>query len=319
MEQENVVLLRPDVPDLRGRLKGVMDVDRQVTQSRFAKECGLSATTVSQWLAGIYPGDNNAVETKIERWLTQRRQAQSTQSALPPAPAYVATPTAERVIAALHYAQIAGDIAVVYGGAGLGKTTAIKRYADGALNCWVVTMQEDCSSIVTAMEEIADVVGVANAGTGAARLRRAIVRKVTATGGLLVIDEAQHLGVAALDQVRGIHDATGIGVALVGNEQVYARLTGGNRAAYLDRLYSRIGKRVALTTSKPADIDALLKAWAIEDRECRDHLVRIAQRPGALRGLTKVLRLASMRAAAAERALCCTDVRAAAAELGGEA
>src|ERR1035437_1267786 len=52
------------------------------------------------------------------------------------------------------------------------------------------------------------------------------------TGGLLVIDEAQHLSVAALDQIRSIHDATDLGIALVGNQQVYARLTGGNRAAY---------------------------------------------------------------------------------------
>lgn len=319
MEQENVVMLRPEVSDVRGRLKAVMDVDRRVTQARLAKECGLSATVISQWIGGTYPGDNAAAEAKIERWIAQYRHQQSNESVLPAAPAYVSTPTAERVIAALHYAQLAGDIAVIYGGAGLGKTTAIRRYADNALNCWVVTMQEDCSSIVTAMEEIAEVVGVANAGSGAARLRRAVVRKVMGTGGLLVIDEAQHLGVAALDEVRGIHDATGIGIALVGNEQVYARLTGGNRAAYLDRLYSRIGKRVALAHSQAADIDALIKAWGIEDGECRAHLVRIARRAGALRGMTKVLRIASMRAVAAGRAVSGADVRAAAAELGGEA
>lgn len=318
MEQENVVALRTDVPDLRGRLKAVMDTDRRITQARLAKECGLSATTISQWLGGTYPGDNAGIEAKLERWIVQLRQQQSTQAMLPAPPGYVGTPTAERVMAALQYAQLAGDIAVIYGGAGLGKTTAIARYSEGALNCWVVTMHEDCSSMVTAMEEVAEAVGAANAGTGAARLRRAVVKKVAGTGGLLVIDEAQHLGVAALDEVRGIHDATGIGIALVGNEQVYARITGGNRAAYLDRLYSRIGKQVSLKQSQPADIEALLKAWGIEERECRGQLVEIAKRPGALRGLTKVLRLASMRAAAAGRALCCTDVRAAAAELGVE-
>lgn len=318
MEQENVVQLRTDVPDLRGRLKALMDTDRRITQGRLAKESGLSAATVSQWMGGIYPGDNSAIEVKLERWIVQYRQQQSTQALMPPAPGYVNTPTAERVMAALQYAQIAGDIAVIYGGAGLGKSTAIARYADGALNCWVVEMTKDCHSMVTAMEEIGEKVGVANAGAGAARLRRAIVKKVQATGGLLVLDEAQHLGVDALDEIRGIHDATGIGIALVGNDQVYARMTGGNRAAYLDRLFSRIGKRVHLPKSKPADIEMLLQAWGVEG-ECRAQLVRIAERPGALRGMTKVLRLASMRAAVSGRAMCCTDVQTAVLELGGDA
>jgi len=33
-----------------------------------------------------------------------------------------------RVLAALAYAQIAGDIAIIYGGAGVGKTSAGRHY-----------------------------------------------------------------------------------------------------------------------------------------------------------------------------------------------
>lgn len=324
MEQSNVVRLQstaeaPDGAGLRDQVRAVFDADRRVTQARLAKETGLSATTISQWLGGSYPGDNAAVEIKVQRWVSQYQDARAAQTGMPQAPSYVSTPSAERVIAALGYAQMAGDIAVVYGGAGLGKTTAIRRYASAALNCWVATMTPASASVVTAMEEIAEAVGANAASGGAAKLHRGITRKVTATGGLLVIDEAQHLSVAALDQIRSIHDATGIGIALVGNEAVYARMTGGNRAAYLDRLYSRIGKRVRLTQSTQGDVEALLRAWSIDEAECRAQLVEIARKPGGLRGLTKVLRLASMHAASAQRAICCSDVRAAWRELGGEA
>jgi DNA transposition AAA+ family ATPase len=121
--------------------------------------------------------------------------------------------------------------------------------------------------------------------------------------------------VQALDQVRALHDDTGIAIALVGNDGVFARMAGGRNAAQLDRLYSRVGKRLSLRQSTEADITALISAWGIDDAKCRSTLVEIARRPGALRTLTKTLRLASMHAAAEGRAVCCEDVRAAATEL----
>lgn len=320
----NVVPINPEPQetqdtdiDVRGRLRALIQSDKSLTQARLAKESGLSTTTVSQWLAGIYAGDNAAVEDKLARWMRADADHRAKAATLPIAPEYVPTPTAEKVVAALRYAQLAGDIAVVYGAAGLGKTEGIKQYARLAPNVWHATMTPASASVVTALEEIADAVGAGDVSGGAAKLHRAIVKRIRATNGLLVIDEAQHLSVAALDQIRSLHDATGIGIALVGNEQVYARMTGGNRAAYLDRLYSRIGKRVRLVKSTQADINLLLEAWNVDDPKCRAQLVEIASKPGGLRGLTKVLRLAAMYAVGAKRALCCDDVRAAWRELGG--
>lgn len=303
--------------DVRTQVRVLMDIDKRLSQARIAKEAGVSSATVSQYLAGSYNGDNEAIEAKLQRWIDTTHAQRAQAEALPSAPDYISTPTAERVIGGLRYAQIAGDIAVIYGGAGLGKSTAITRYATSAPNVWHVTMTPATASVVTALEEIVDVLNLGGVQGGAAKLHRAIVKRVRGTQGLLVIDESQHLSVAALDQIRGIHDATGIGIALVGNEAAYARITGGNRAAYLDRLFSRIGKRVRLTKSTSGDINALLTGWNIEHADCRAQLVDIASKPGALRGLTKVLRLASMYAAAAKRKLCCDDVRAAWKELGG--
>lgn len=307
-----------DTNDVRAKVRSMMLMDRSLSQARIGKESGLSGSVVSQWLGGTYPGDNSAVEAKLSRWIDTTHAQRAQAARLPAAPEYVATPSSERVIAALTYAQVASDIAIVYGGAGLGKTTAIRQYALRSPNVWPATMSPATASVATALEEIAEAVGAGSAvGGGAARLFRAICRRVSESAGLIVIDEAQHLSVAALDQIRAIHDATGLGVALVGNESVYARLTGGNRAAYLDRLYSRIGKRVRLVKSTQADVVAILSAWDIDAKPCRAQLIDIASKPGGLRGLTKVLRLGSMYAAAEGRALCCDDVRTAWRELGG--
>lgn len=303
---------------MREQIRATMSVDRKLSQSALAKEAGLSSTTFNQWLNGGYPGDNAAVETKLAIWLEAHQARMAQDEALPDAPSYVDTPTAARVMGALGYAQMAGDIAVAYGAAGLGKTTACRRYQSSRPNVWIATMDPACSGVVTCLQEVSDALGLPESG-GARSLSRAIAKRIDGTRGLLIIDEAQHLSVAALDQLRSIYDATGVGIALVGNEGVYARMAGGRHAQALDRLFSRIGKRLALRKSSDADIKALIKAWGIGDGKCLPTLMEIAHGSGALRSLTKTLRLASMQAAAENRHVDCSDVRAAARELGSAA
>lgn len=312
-----VIALHPETRDLRAEIAALQLDTPKLTQAEIARQSGINGTRLSQWINGRYPGDNAALEAEIARWIDVYKVRQLEARALPAAPEWVPTPSGERVMAALGYAQLAGDIAVVYGGAGLGKTTAITRYRATNPNVWIATMTPCTAGAVPALEEIADSLGIEVCG-GAAKLQRAIIKRLRGTMGLLVIDEAQHLSVAALDAMRALHDATGLGLALVGNESVYARMTGGNRAAYLDRLFSRIGKRVRLTRSTKGDIEALIDAWGLTAKECRGALHEIAAKPGGLRGLTKVMRLASMFAAGSGRAVSCDDIKAAWRDLGGE-
>lgn len=300
---------------LREVIRAAIAADARLSQQLVAKEAGFSGATLNQWINGVYAGNNEGVETRLRIWIESYQARQAADVQLPCAPAFVPTQAASRVIGALSYAQIAGDIVVAYGAAGLGKTTACKQYHDSRPNVWIATMTPASSGVVTSLEEIVGAVGLDCTG-GALRMHRAVVKRVRDTHGLLVIDEAQHLSVAALDQIRSIHDATGIGIALVGNEGVYARMAGGRNATALDRLFSRIGRRMNLRSVADADIRLLVKAWGIEDAKCVATLTDVAKRPGALRALTKTLRLASMQAAAEKRGVCSEDVRAASRELG---
>lgn len=306
-----------DSRDLRAEVAALQAADRTLTQAEISRQSGVHSTAISQWLNGRYPGDNDKLEAELARWIDAYHARRLESRALPAVPEFVATPSSERILAALGYAQLAGDIAVIYGAAGLGKTITLRQYQRSSPNVWIATMTPCTASAVPALEEIADSLGIEVSG-GGARLQRAIIKRLRGTMGLLVIDEAQHLSVAALDAMRALHDATGIGLTLVGNEAVYARMTGGNRAAYLDRLFSRIGKRVRLTRPTKGDIDAMIDAWQVDVKDCRSTLHDIAARPGGLRGLTKVLRLASMIAAGHGRAVCCDDIRSAWRDLGGE-
>lgn len=230
-------------------------------------------------------------------------------------PDWIETPTAARIIGTLSYAQAIADIAIIYGGVGIGKTSTARRYASTGMNVWLATMTPATSGVVPALEEICAALGIPVAN-GAAPLHRAIVRKVTATGGLLIIDEAQHLAPAALDQLRGIHDAAGIGLALVGSKEIHARMVGGDSAPALERLRSRVGKRLALTGAAPGDIEAVADAWEIGSPG-RKVLAELGAKTGGLRVVVKALRLAAMQASTAGQAISEAHLRAAWRELGG--
>jgi DNA transposition AAA+ family ATPase len=308
-----------DEPDLRQRVLEALEIDPGLTQARIAKEIGqgVSGATLSQWLGGSYRGDNAKVEARLAAWY-ETYQERRARAGLPDAPQWVETSTTQRIESGLRYAQLAQDIVVIYGPAGVSKTKTCQRYATIAPGVVHATMTPATHSVIAALKEIALAMGLRGGelGSSASALQHQLVGRLRGTNGLLIIDEAQHLGIQALDEIRSLHDACLIGVALVGNETVYSRMTGGNRAPYLDRLYSRIGKRVALKGATEADIDALIAAWKIHDTSCRAQIREIARRPGALRVLTKVLRLAASFAAAQGHAICCEDVRAAWKDLG---
>lgn len=305
--------------DLRDDVRAILALRDGPSQSAAAREIGISASVLNQWLKGTYPGDNDGVEIKIGQWVEAFHARRAREKMLPKAPGWIPMPTSERVLATLSYAQFAEDIVVIYGSAGVSKTETCLYYAHHNPNVWLATMTKATASVVPALEEIADAMDLGLSYSGAARLQRAIIKRIRGTFGLLIVDEAQHLNIQALDEIRALHDATGVGIALVGNEEVYASMTGGNRAAYLDRLYSRVGKKLHLRRATQGDVDALIKAWGMKERECIEYCRAIAAKPGGLRGLTKTLRLASMFAVGARRELCCQDIRAAWKDLGGEA
>jgi len=302
---------------LRARVRELMG-ERGATQAAVAKESGMSAPALNQWLKECYPGDILTLEGKLRRWVEQQGVRREAKASAPALPTWVATPSALKVMEALQFAQAHGVMSLVYGGPGVGKTTAIRQYQDGGLNVWVATMTPAHAGLVSALRGIAGAVGVEVSSGGAEALNREIERKVNKSNGLLVIDEAQHLGVPALEQIRSIHDATGIGIALVGNERVYARMAGGSQAAYLDRVRSRIGKTVRLLKTLAEDVKALAAECKVGPG-CEPELQKIASKPGALRSVVLTLKLAGVTASAQGRRVERDDVCAAWGELGGVA
>ena len=293
-----------------------------VNPSRLAREAGLSVVRVTQWLRGDYGGpDLPAVEKAIESWLSAAREERdrAVRGYIPTIPAWLSTPTANKILLALKYAHKLADIAVIYGGAGLGKTMTAQRYADDVPDVWIATMTPSISGVSACLERVGQAVGLLSIPSGGARAEQAIVNRIKGTDGLLIVDEAQHLPIACLDALRSLYDASGVGLAIMGNESVYTQLTGGSRRAHFAQLFSRIGRRERLTRPSAGDIDALLDAWGVKDAKARALCRDIGSRAGALRGLTKVLRMARLMLGEEEMELSAGAVESAWAELGGMA
>ena len=290
-----------------------------LSQADVCREAGVHASLLSAWLAGKYSGDNRRADKALQTWLSYRARGRKARAVLPETPGYVQTAASKRIEAALAYAHMAADVAVIYGGAGMGKTVTIRHYAEANPNVWVLDATPSCNVTGAFLRRLALVVGVQLNRARLDSLELALLDRLRRSHGLLIVDEAQFLAPAALETARRLAELACVGLVLAGNETVYAQLTGRYRAAEFAQLSSRIGKRVRLHRPGEADILALLQAWRLRGKEEQALAVEIGQKPGALRGVTKVIRLASLLAAGEKESLAAKHLRLAFRDLGGAA
>ena len=204
----------------------------------------------------------------------------------------------------LAHAQANGRVVIVYGSAGAGKTTAAGAHRDDAANCWIATMSPAITTPSAVLARVADVLDVGIHGPpSAARLEAAVTGALLAVERpLLVVDEAHQLTPALLDQLRCVHDATGCGLALLGNEPLWGRLAAGERSA---QLASRVALRRRLRGRSDADALALAASLVGFDPEdgAREAVLAAGRHPevGALRAVAMLCERAALLARGADR------------------
>ena len=290
-----------------------------LSQADVCREAGVHASLLSAWLKGKYSGDTRRADKALQTWLAWRASRAEARAVLPETPGYVPTAASRRIEAALTYAHMAADVAVIYGGAGMGKTLTIRHYAEAHPNVWVLEATPSCNVTGAFLRRLGLALGVQLNRARIDSLELALLDRLRRSLGLLIVDEAQFLAPAALETARRLAELAEVGLVLAGNETVYAQLTGRYRAAEFAQLSSRIGKRVRLHRPQVADIEALLRAWRVRGQAEQALAQEIGQRPGALRGVSKVIRLASMFAAGQKEQLGARHLRLAWQDLGGEA
>ncbi|CAA0130256.1 Uncharacterised protein [Starkeya nomas] len=289
---------KEDTPALhaavRDEVRSIMEREG-LNQRQIADESGVAYGTLTPFMGNTYRGDVSRVAEQLERWLETRRERARMAAQLPGELPFVLTPTAEDIHGILSFAQATQDFAVIVGSAGIGKTRAIDEYGKRASNVWVLTADPSMKKASNLLSILADDLDVKERRN--AFISRAISNRVRGSAGLIVIDEAQHLHTEAFDQLRTtVVDLGKCGVVVAGNESILARLQGSadRRTQEFAQLHSRVGMRKAQVGAKAKDVCLIIEKWGITEDPVVRMLKTIARKPGALRIMGKVIKLATM-------------------------
>lgn len=310
--------------DLRERVKKEI-ATAGLSQAQASKEAGIESSggsKLNQWLQEKYQGDNDKIEQQLTLWLETRKESAMQRAEMPTAPAWVKTPTAEKIFSSLAYARMAAVSVCVYGGAGVGKTSTCEAFSVAHPNVFIVTASPSAASYPACLRRIASAVGLRGFSHRTADLEDEVIARLKGTQGLLIFDEAQLLSTESLWGIKGIFDAAKIGVAYVGSEQAYSNLA-GRKSELNAPLFRRISKKQPLKQPTRDDVSVILSAWGLSidgtvGRSAVDYCAKIAAKPGALGMVTETLRLASMLALGAGEAMHLGTIKQAYQSLGGE-
>lgn len=279
-----------------------------------ARESGVTASRLSQFLSGTYRGNVQAVADALAVWIENRDVERNN---LPLLPEFVITPAVRNIWAAFQYAQLNGNIAIVYGNPGLSKTTACDKFVSSRPNVWTFKVSRASVRIAGCLHAIATATGVKEPSLYRPDfLYRQIREHLSGKKGLLIVDEADRLGYETLEELRILQEESGVGLVLIGNHRVYDLLTGDKkRDVDFARLFSRVAKRVVIETTSKEDVDAIANACQLSS-DARPVIGWLASQAGALRMVFNTLRLASTKAMSAHEAMTIAHIMAAISELG---
>lgn len=276
----------PDANSLRNRAR--LAQEQQGLSNRQASDAmGIAYTTYSAWLNNSYAGNNDRIDEAVEKWLKSLDAKRQERELTPIIPGFIMTATASRIFAMLDGARFGPDMAMIAGDAGVGKTVALNAYQRRNNNVWMVTARPAMRSPTAILTRIAKELGLRERGNG---LDEAIIERLTDTGGLLIVDEAHHLSIQALEEIRSLHDLAEIGVVIAGNAPLNDKIDGLGRSKEHAQLFSRIGLRRYIQRPLERDMCAIIAEWNIQDDDVKVSAKGIAQKPGGLRSMSKVLR-----------------------------
>lgn len=261
-------------------LRALMD-SKGYQQKQVAQLLGVSVATVSLYLKGEYNGNVADIDRKVDE-LIERDKAKVVEAKYNAA--FVPTLAARRGMEVMAFAHVEGEINVIYGSAGLGKTQMLKEYARRNSSAVLIEVDPSCTPKVL-LRKLAEAVG-ANARGVNNELLDSIVSKLKGSERLLMIDEAELLSTRSLEFIRRIHDLTGVGVVLAGMPRLLINLKGKNNE--LAQLYSRVGFACDLGNALSEEDLGLLAESALGTSEFNAPLIKASN--GNARRLSKLMR-----------------------------
>ncbi len=240
------------------------------SQRQIAKETGFSTSVISQFLDGTYSGNNEKVATTINQYLTlSKERLNNVQGTAFYAELY----NTKEVLYACKYAHVKNDIALIAGDAGAGKTTAIEYYKKHNTGVIMVTANSCTTSATAILRLIAEQIGK-QVDYRRSALMTGLVTQLKDSNRLIIIDEADHLTLQALQAVRNLNDQAKVGIVLAGNDKIYRQMVAGQKGHEFDQIRTRIIVRKRVENNYTVEEMQHIFPGASED--CLSFLIQMA-------------------------------------------
>lgn len=207
-----------------------------ISASALARAIGVSASLISQLRAGSYKGDSDAVNVKINAYIDNFNKKVKNFHANAKENEFYVTSDVKMANFIISEAIAEKEIGLIYGFAGSGKTTALKEFARTNPN--VVLIEATChTSAKVLLEDLCEALKI-DASGGLSTKLKAVARFLKSSDKVIMVDEAEHLPLKALEDLRRIYDFSRTPLILCGTEILLKNLMGKNKE--LRQLYSRI-------------------------------------------------------------------------------
>lgn len=221
-------------------------VKKGYSQTQVARALGKSPAVISQYLKGKYPGDVRNIDELAQQFITRESEKEKSRRITP---RYIPTVTSRKGMEVIRLAHLDGEINVLYGAAGLGKTMILREYGAQHRDALLIEADPGYTARVV-LEELCGLLGLSKRGN-MHELSESCIAALRDSGRILMVDEAENLPYRALETLRRIHDKAGIGLVLAGMPRLIINLK-GKRGEY-QQLYSRVGLALCIGESLPQD------------------------------------------------------------------
>ena len=264
--------------NMNEQLRAYMDA-HGLTQQQTAAKLDVSSATINQYLQGKYKGDTAALDGKVAQLIARGREKAKTVNI-----GFVPTKTAAHIQEAASLAHALGEIYIVIGEAGLGKTVALREYATQHKDVLLIEV-EPTYNAKAVLQTLMTALGLQPVRTNH-DMMMAITDRLRGSERLIIADEAELLGHKPLEILRRIHDLSGVGLVLAGMPRLRANLRGAH--GEYKQLFSRVGFFCDLKNALPAEDIAKISEAVLGSSEHNELLYQVSG--GNARRLAKLLR-----------------------------